>query len=118
MRRNRDMPHHEMRGLDELSMIDLVLDGGGATFDVERRTVKFVLGPVTSRYAALETRFERALFRGLMEGFGLMRPWTGGSGASWFAPAGLGAEPQHLPQRSWRGAAGRRKPRALSGDGQ
>jgi hypothetical protein len=32
--------------------------------------------------------------------------WAGGSGASGFAPAGFGAEPQHYVQRSWRRGVG------------
>lgn len=61
-----------MRGFDELFMSDLAIDD--ASIRLEGNSVFISLGPVTSRYVSLETKFERVLYRGLMEGFGIMRP--------------------------------------------
>ena len=58
---------------DEVTTMDIAVDGGTASFDDETRVLTIALGPVISCYASLETSFERYLYRGLMEGFGIMR---------------------------------------------
>jgi hypothetical protein len=59
---------------EELTMKDVAADGGTASFDVKTMQFTIVLGPVLSHYVTLETKFERALYRGVMEGLGLLHP--------------------------------------------
>lgn len=66
------MPSEKLYGLDELTMRDLAIDGGRVDYDDARRRATIVLGPMTSLYASHETPLGRAMFRGLVEGFGFM----------------------------------------------
>lgn len=63
----------ELPGLGDLTLMDVAVDGGRVEFDVENMRFTVHLGPVTSLYASVDTRLGRAVFRGLMEGFGIMR---------------------------------------------
>lgn len=58
----------------EVTMMDVVVDGGTASFDEKTKQFTILLGPALSHYSRLETKFERILYRGLLEGFGIMRP--------------------------------------------
>jgi len=61
-----------MHGADDLTMMDVAIDGG--TIELVEGGIVLTLGPITTLYAAHETALGRAMFRGLMEGFGYMRP--------------------------------------------